>query len=220
MLKEKRAETNGKTKPADGLAKGHLDVSELTRAGIFKRFWDVSFAQIEKNGLPDNVSIKKNYSIVRKYAKDLEANIANGVGMILAGGVGTLKTTLAVAVLREQLERGKYGLFVPMVSLIDNLYTMRERNREEWVRYEERLRNTQLLVLDDLGGENTGQGWVLSKVDSIITERYNKMLPVIVTTNFTQRELAGTYSERIMDRFRSTAQLLVFSGHSERVTVA
>lgn len=57
---------------------------------------------------------------------------------------------------------------------------------------------------------------MLSKVDSIITERYNKMLPIIVTTNLSKEELAGTYSGRIMDRLRNTSQCLIFSGASQR----
>jgi len=108
------------------------------------------------------------------------------------------------------------GLIVPMCSLIDNLFTLRATNREEWAKYEQRLRSTPLLVLDDLGGEETEKSWVLAKVDSIITERYNKMLSVIITTNLTQDELAGTYSGRIMDRLRNTSKYLGFDERSQR----
>lgn len=148
--------------------------------------------------------------------ENLDLNIKQGRGLILSGSVGTMKTTLAIAILRKQIDRGGNGLFVPMCSLLDNLFTMRECNKEEWVRYEQKIRNTPLLVLDDLGGEDNGQAWVLSKVDSIITERYNRLKSTIVTTNLLPKKIQMNYSGRIVDRLRSTSEMLVFEGESLR----
>lgn len=135
--------------------------------------------------------------------------------------IDKMKTTIAVAVLRAWIDGGHLlTRLVPMCSLIDNLYTMRALNKEEWARYESRIRSTPLLVLDDLGGENTDQSWVLAKVDSIITERYNKCLPIIITTNLSKDELMGTYSGRIVDRLRNTSKYLAFHGASQRVARA
>lgn len=192
-------------------------IEALENAGIYRRYQDTTFESIERWGLPDDWNIRRNYREVKAYAEDIRHNVAHGYGLILAGNYGTLKTTMAVAVLRHWLSAKQGGgLLVPMCSLVDNLFTMRALNREEWARYERRIRSTPLLVLDDLGSEDTDQGWVISKVDSIITERYNKMLPIIVTTNLSKAELAGTYSGRIMDRLRNTSQCLVFTGASQR----
>lgn len=192
-------------------------IKALEFAGIGKRFQGVTFESIERRGLPPDWGIRQNYKAVKAYADDIQQNVKRGYGLILAGNYGTLKTTMAVAVMRHWMSVQEGGcLMVPMCSLIDNLFTMRALNKEEWARYERRIRSTPLLVLDDLGSENIDQGWVLSKVDSIITERYNKMLPIIVTTNLSKEELAGTYSGRIMDRLRNTSQCLIFSGASQR----
>ena len=150
---------------------------DIEHAGIFARYRSVTFAAIEARGLPENPSIRENYAIVKDYAAHLAENIHEGIGLIFAGGCGTMKTTLAVAVLR-------------------------------------------LLLIDDLGGENTDQSWVLAKVDSILTDRYNRQRPTIITTNLTQKELLGTYSGRLMDRLKSTSRLLVFRGSSERGVLA
>lgn len=181
-----------------------------------KRYQNVTFENIERRGLPDNANIRKNYTAVKDYAKNLDYNLKNGYGLILAGGYGTMKTTMAVAVLQELISHGSSGLLIPMCSLMDNLYTMRSLNRDEWARYEMRIRSTPLLIIDDLGSENTDQSWVLAKVDSIITERYNKMLPVIMTTNLNKEELSGTYSGRIMDRLRNTSKYIAFHAESQR----
>lgn len=188
----------------------------IEHSGIYRRFQGITFDAIERRGLPDNPTIRRNYAAVKDYAAHLRENIKDGIGLMFTGGYGTMKTTMAVAVLRNYIDDGGHGLLIPMCSLIDNLYSLRTLNREEEARFEERIRKTPLLVLDDLGGENTQQDWVLAKVDSIITERYNRMLPVIVTTNLTREELEGTYSGRIMDRLKSTSKLLAFHGASER----
>ena len=192
----------------------------LNQFGIYRRFQGVTCEAIERRGLPKSGNIRQNYGIVKDYAAALAANIRSGRGLLLAGRVGTMKTTMAVAVLRQWVDGGNAGMLIPMCSLIDNLFTMQALNREEWAGYERRLRSVPLLVLDDLGGENTAQGWVLAKVDSIITERYNKMLPILATTNLSKSDLEGTYSARLMDRLRNTSRYLSFDAASQRRTLA
>lgn len=221
-LKEKslnESARSGTATQADG-DKPSPSAEELEKRGILRRFQGVTFAAIEARGLPEREDIRRNYAVVLEYARNLDANVRDGVGLIMAGGYGTMKTTMAVAVLRQWLDGGHGGLLVPMVSLIDNLMTMRTLNRDEMARYEERIRKTALLVLDDLGGENSDQSWVLAKVDAIVTERYNRMLPTIVTTNLTKDKLADTYSGRIMDRLRSTSRYLAFGSGSQREAMA
>ena len=215
-----RKKENGKTSQTDGGKTSQFDVlkwrSNLENCGIYRRFQNVTFEAIERRGLPDDKVIRDNYAKVKEYAANLEENISRGYGLILTGGFGTMKTTLAVAVLRAHIDAGRMGMFVPMCSLMDNLFTMRDLSREEWARYEKRIRSTHLLVLDDLGSEDTDKSWVRAKADSIITERYNKMLPIIVTTNLTQEELLSTYSGRIVDRLRNTSLYLTFGTGSQR----
>lgn len=196
--------------------KQKTSLSELEQRGIMRRFQSVSFDTM--NTVPKEIA--PNARICREYANDISKHIQeDGQGLILLGGYGTMKTTLAVCILRATLEKGFSGLFVPMCSLMDNLFTMRTLNREEWARYEQRIRNTRLLVLDDFGGENTDQSWVLSKVDSILTERYNRMYPTVITTNYTLEDMAGTYSGRLIDRLISTNRILEFKGRSHRKAV-
>ena len=190
----------------------------LEAHGIYKRFRGVTIESVAARGVPEQVL--GQWRTVYRYAEKLRENIDRGRGLILAGAPGLMKTTMAVAILRRLLDtdaRGS-GYMLPMASLLDNLYTMRMRDREEAARYEDRLRKADLLVLDDLGGENTAAPWVLAKVDSIITERYNRMLPVIVTTNLGKTDLNGTYGSRILDRLRSTSQFVLFQGASLRKT--
>ncbi|MCL6558045.1 MAG: ATP-binding protein [Firmicutes bacterium] len=194
--------------------KKHALYKKLERCGIHRRFRDCTFENIEKVGVPE--SVREQYGQVKEYAVNLKENIAEGRGLLLKGSVGTMKTTLAVAVLQEHIARGGSGLFITMSSLLDNIFTLKARNPEEWANFEQRVRETPLLVLDDLGAEYT-EGWVLTKVDAIISERYNRCRSVIVTTNLTAEQLRGVYAERVIDRLRSTLKVVNFSGRSLRV---
>lgn len=221
---EDEKKPTGLKKPTDGETLSHdffapvLSEDFLEAHGIYKRFRGVTIESVAARGVPEQVL--GQWRTVYRYAEKLRENIDRGRGLILAGAPGLMKTTMAVAILRRLLDtdaRGS-GYMLPMASLLDNLYTMRMRDREEAARYEDRLRKADLLVLDDLGGENTAAPWVLAKVDSIITERYNRMLPVIVTTNLGKTDLNGTYGSRILDRLRSTSQFVLFQGASLRKT--
>jgi DNA replication protein DnaC len=189
-----------------------IDKKILEGAGIMERFQSIKF----ENVVPTE-DIKENANMVLNYANNIEQHIANGEGLILSGSYGTMKTTLAICVLRKYLEQGGRGLFVPMCSMMDSLYSMKIRNTEEWMNYETRLRTTSLLIVDDLGSEDVSAPWVLSKVNSIITERYNRKKSIIVTTNLTKEELAKTYAGRIIDRLRSTNYYISFTGKTKRV---
>lgn len=191
----------------------HALYKKLERCGIYRRFRDCNFENIKKAGVPE--SVREQYSQVKAYAGNLKENITEGRGLLLKGSVGTMKTTLAVAVLQAHIARGGGGLFITMPSLLDNIFTLKAKSLDEWVKFEQNLRETPLLVLDDMGSGHT-EGWVLTKVDAIISERYNRCRPVIITTNLSARQLKGIYAERVIDRLRSTLKVINFSGPSLR----
>ena len=185
----------------------------LERCGVYQRFWDCTLANIEQAGVP--AGIREAYRQVQGYARNLPENITAGRGLLLKGAVGTMKTTLAVAVLQEQIARGGSGFFITMSGLLDRIFTLKANSPDQWAKFELNLRETPLLVLDDLGAEHT-ESWVLTKVDAIIAERYNRCRPVIITTNLSTGQLRGIYAERVIDRLRSTLQVVNFSGPSLR----
>jgi len=102
-----------------------------------------------------------------------------------------------------------------MSGLLDNIFTLKAQSLDKWAKFEQQIRETPLLVLDDLGAEYT-EGWVLTKVDAIIAERYNRCRSVIVTTNLSAEQLRGVYAERVIDRLRSTLKVINFNGQSLR----
>ena len=179
----------------------------LAKANIPKRFKPSTFELLDNHGVPK--WCKDEYEQVKGYARNFKANKEKGYGIIFSGSVGTMKTTLAVACLQSVISQGYRGYFVSMPELLDILFSSEKQDRRE---FEKSVKSVGLLVIDDMGAEY-GTDWVVNKVDSIITHRYNELLPTIITTNLTKEEMKGRYMERVYDRLKQTS--LMFSGTSD-----
>ena len=159
----------------------------LKRCNIMKRFQDANFETLDKIGIPED--IKDNYLKAKQYADSFQSYYSRGIGIMMMGSVGRMKTTLAIAIAQYIMRHGWSAYFVPMAELLDTMISMsRNPDRSELMRFEEMISNTDLLILDDLGTEYQ-TNWVTNKVDAIISRRYNRMRPVIITTNLLPENL-------------------------------
>ncbi len=103
--------------------------------------------------------------------------------VLLHGGYGCGKTHLAAAIVNLRLEQGTQSIFVNTPDLLDHLRSTFSPTSE--VPYDEMfelVRNTPLLVLDDLGAESP-TAWAQEKLYQILNYRYNEKLPTVVTSN-------------------------------------
>ena len=104
--------------------------------------------------------------------------------MLLTGSVGTGKTHLAVAALRVLVEtRGVEGRFVDVRVLLDRLRSSYNDDAQE--SQEQILRpilKADLVVIDELGAARPSD-WVFETLELLIGGLYNRVVPVIVTTN-------------------------------------
>lgn len=189
----------------------------LRRYGVQRRQQHISFDWIIQKG-NINECDRESYRKAYQYAKSIHAYVSAGKGLILKGSVGTGKTTLAIAIMREAVEHGIRCQFISNISLQDTLLNLLNSNRQELANYEKSIRTVPLLVIDDFGAESdrTNQSWIVDKIGSIIGERYDAMLPTIITTNLSRDELKSRYHERIYDRLRETCEVINFKGDSLR----
>lgn len=184
-------------------------------AGIPKRYYDMSFTWLKENGSFPKEN-KEAYRIVNEYRQNLEQNLNTGKGLILRGPAGTGKTSLGVCLLKEAIAIGKGCLMLSMPNLLDNMLTLSKGDNVAFMSYEQKLRNIPLLLLDDFGAEYSKSEWVAAKVESIIIDRYNRMRPIILTTNYSEGWTKDHYSQRIYDRLRGEYQEAIFMGASHR----
>ena len=186
----------------------------LTAAGIHKRFWRCDFETMERFGLPDEQ--KEAFRRAKAYADHFREYAKKGTGLFFMGPVGTMKTSMAVAVAQQVMRQGSRAYFISMAELLDTILTMsRKRDPSEAVAFEERIRQVGLLIIDDMGAEYP-RDWITNKVDAIITARYNRMLPVVITTNLSPGEAEERYNLRTYDRIKASAVIIKMTGESRR----
>jgi len=119
--------------------------------------------------------------------------------LILAGPSGCGKTHLAAAITNERLSRGYPVFFITTPDLLDHLRSTFSPDSEiPYDEFFEQVRNTPLLVLDDLGAQSSTP-WAKEKLDQLLTYRFNGELPTVIVTIVPIEELDERLHTRLTD---------------------
>ncbi len=160
---------------------------KLRAVSSLKPFDKKTFATFD----PAIPGVREAYDVALRYAED-------PVGwLILQGGYGCGKTHLAAAIAHQREDEGDTVFFSIVPDLLDHLRAAFAPTSE--LTYDalfERVRESGLLVLDDLGAEN-GTAWATEKLFQLINYRYNYRMPTVITTN---ARLMSHMDERIRSR--------------------
>ncbi len=157
---------------------------------------------------------------IRKFVRDLDANLNAGRGLWLFGGTGTGKTTLAMLVSKAALESGRS---VAIYSLPKLLYEIRRTFDEDSPHTTrtlyDRLTEVDLLHIDDVGAERSSD-WVFEQLYSIINARYEEERSIIITTNLSDRQkMVDQIQERTVSRLEEMCTVLPLLGRDGRESV-
>ncbi len=177
-------------------------VFELKRrielSGITKRFVNASF----KNYKPGNKTAAENFKTIQAYCTGFREVYESGSSLILCGTPGTGKTHLATALLKDLIKRNYNVTYITnynMIAKIKATYSrFSDQNEGEVIR---QLTTTKLLVIDEVG---VTFGSEADKVlfYQVINGRYDNVLPTILISNLTRKELEGSIGERCFDRLQ------------------
>jgi DNA replication protein DnaC len=171
---------------------GYSDLSSLSmhRGRTF-----ASFDLRKGEGIPakDLKSLEKAFQLARQFAEKPSG------WLLFTGPHGSGKTHLAAAISYYRADLGERPIFVVVPDLLDHLRaTFSPSSAVSYDRRFEEVKNTQLLIMDDLGTQST-TAWAREKLYQLFNFRYNAELPTVITTADTLDDLDPRLRSRILD---------------------
>ena len=119
--------------------------------------------------------------------------------VLFVGANGCGKTHLASAIANYRLERDETVCFATVPDLLDELRsTFAPGAAERFDTVFQRLLDVRLLVLDDLGAQQTSP-WAQEKLYQILNHRHLAQMPTVITTNLELKEMEPRIASRLAD---------------------
>lgn len=173
----------------------------LQQSGIPPRFEHAGFDNFSAGRRQDNPiehdHLTNAIVAAKRFAADYLPNNDQGYnGLLLQGPTGAGKTHLAVAVLRELMQRGFEGYFFDYQNLLKQMRSAYDAaGGVEHRVVSGRALDADVILLDDLGAERYSE-WVEDTITSLINHRYNVRKAILATTNLPIPQLGDSWAEK------------------------
>jgi DNA replication protein DnaC len=132
--------------------------------------------------------------------------------LVLLGGSFCGKTHLAAAIGNYRLDLGGQAILVEVADLLDYLrQTFRPASDVSFDRRFNEIKNTPLLILDDLKESGTSSIWAEDKLHQILNYRYYAHLPTVITSALKPEDFAVNYPalwNKILDTTNSQVYVI------------
>lgn len=179
---------------------------ELNRDDCFN---DLAYRNMtfDRDDRPEHILSKA----ARAYAENFQPALEQH-GIMFTGNVGTGKTFYACCIANAVIDRGCTAWVTTLQPLVRALCSY-----ESAEKILKRIRDVDLLVLDDLGSTALNE-FTTDKLFEIVDERYRSGKPLIVTTNLNPDDAwkSNIGMRRIFDRLRERCRHVVVDGESRR----
>jgi DNA replication protein DnaC len=190
----------------------------LRNLRIPPRYRNCSFANFETTETTEPI-----VKALKKWVSQTPENIEQGNGLYISGDVGTGKTHLAVAALKEAVvEHGVSGLFLPYPVFCEMVHDSRNNNGELPEMYGEPnllkyLRRVYDIVVIDNFNAARITDYMVTVTEESIQSRYDSQLPTIFTSSDRLDKLPGLFNQRIASIIRRSTYSVRTAGSDYRM---
>jgi DNA replication protein DnaC len=161
-------------KEAERKEKRRLQLEEISNLSSFRNQTFENF-RIRFSGV--HPKVQEAFKAAYEFAQDPYG------WLVLIGPNGCGKTHLAAAIANQHLNNGALVLFAVVPELLAHLRaTFAPTSTVIYDQLFSRMREAELLVLDDLGAQQSSP-WANEKLFQLLNYRYNSAFPTIITTN-------------------------------------
>jgi DNA replication protein DnaC len=154
----------------------------------------------------DVKTLRKAVTVAVMFAEEPEG------WLVLLGDSFCGKTHLAAAIGNYRIDLGGQAILVEVSDLLD--YLRQTFNPNTDVSFDRRfneIKNTPLLILDDLKESGTSSVWAENKLHQILNYRYYANLPTVITSTMRQETFGLNYPglwNKILDPLKCKIQLV------------
>lgn len=193
------------------------NISEIIKTENYSKFsLDYYSKQIdEKNGISPYENMKLITRKCSLFVEEFEEKFKN---MVFYGDAGLGKTFLCRCIAKELLDKGKTVLYNTAFELFNTLEKEKFNKNEEELNKEilNLVKNSDLLIIDDLGTEFITSFSTTSLFDIINSRILNKK-STIISTNLSPDKMMEIYSERVVSRLYGEYDMIKFFGNDIRI---
>lgn len=173
--------------------------------------------RIERAGVPPR------FRAAATERADIVRSALEGKGLYIQGPVGVGKTHLAMAIAVEAARCGKTVRVTSSQRIMSAIRSTFGGDGSEGDVFGSLVRPA-ILVVDDLGKDAPTE-WVVSMLYRVIEERYMALKPVVVTSNYSKRDLVArltvggdsTSAEAIASRLSEMTERVRLDGRDRRL---
>ncbi|HUS04492.1 MAG TPA: ATP-binding protein [Dehalococcoidia bacterium] len=169
-------------------------LKQYSNLGSLSRF---TFGNLSPKGKRDDAVSQERFSCAYQVVKTFADNPQGW--LVLFGPSGCGKTHLACAIANYCLSSGQPAFYIGVADLLDHLRSAFSPTSN--ITYDElfeHVKNTPLLVLDDLTMESA-TSWAKEKLEQLLNHRFNARLATVVTTDVPLEK----FGERLHGHFRN-----------------
>jgi len=139
------------------------------------------------------------------------------LNLFITGKSGTGKTVFAAGIAKECIKNKKDFKWISYSDFIMELQSMFKKEGESPFDKAQEISNYEgVLIIDDLGAEKATD-FVRQITYNIVNEREQRMLPLVITSNFTLEEIAIQIDSRISSRIAGMCKTIKLTGRDRRI---